>query len=166
MPRRRTLLFLGVVAVAASVTVVSLSGAGAQTTGFTTRGVIGADVTGIAIPGGDDWGALSSLNGRVALTSIRDADVAVVDNQAPSGVTSGDEGDSTCTGGVFNPTAPPDVVCVYISNGDNAVDVRGVSVLPGTANGSKFGFKIVWSTPNDDADSFVEATWAYQRPSS
>jgi hypothetical protein len=87
----------------------------------------------------------------------------VVDNQAPPGVVSSDEGDNACTGTFQNPTAPPDQVCIYISNGDNAVDVHGVSVVPGTG-GSRHGFKMVWSTPSADADSFVEAVWAYRRP--
>jgi hypothetical protein len=112
---------------------------------------------------GDDWGALASITAG-AKTKIIDADVAVVDDQAPAGVVSTDEGDHACTGTYQNPTAPLDKVCIYISNGDNAVDVHGVSVAPGANGGSKYGFKLVWSTPTDDADSFVEAVWAYKAP--
>ena len=153
-------LALGAIVVITSV--LGLSWVSASP-GRTFRGVIGGDFHAVTSAGGDDWGALASLKSP-ALTTIRDADVAVVDDQAPAGVTSSDEEDSDCTGTFASPTAPPDEVCVYISNGDNAVDVHGVSVVPGSASGSKHGFKIVWSTPTDDADTFVEAVWAYHKP--
>jgi hypothetical protein len=59
-------------------------------------------------------------------------------------VTVGDSGDHGCRGTWRVPTAPPDKVCIYIANADNAVDIRGVSISPGSG-GTKYGFKIVWS---------------------
>jgi hypothetical protein len=163
MAKRRTVAVASILSALATMIVLSYQPAGAATA-QTFRGVIGADVHASAGACCDDWGALASIGGR-AKTRIQDVDVAVVDDQAPPGVTSSDEGDVNCAGTFKIPTAPPDKVCIYVSNGDNATDVHGVSVVPG-AGGSKFGFKIVWSTPTDDADSFVEAVWAYQRPAS
>jgi hypothetical protein len=85
-------------------------------------------------------GALASLGGK-AFTRIINADIAVVDDQAPAGVTSEDESDVACTGTFQVPTAPPNKVCIYLSNGVNAVDVHGVSIAPGSTGGSKYGFK-------------------------
>jgi hypothetical protein len=162
MSKRSIATLGGILAMFVSVIALSFSPASAAAP-RTLRGVIGGDFHGIASAGGDDWGALASL-GAKALTRITDADVAVVDDQAPAGVTSGDESDVACTGTFASPTAPADKVCVYLSNGDNAVDVHGVSIAPGSTRGSKYGFKIVWSTPTDDADTFVEASWAYRLP--
>jgi hypothetical protein len=164
MKAKRIAAVGSILAVCASMIALSFnpaSAAGART----LRGVIGGDFHGILSVGGDDWGALASLN-RGAATRINDADVAVVDDQAPAGVTSEDESDHACTGTFQVPTAPPDKVCIYISNGDNAVDVHGVSIVPGSTGGSRYGFKMVWSTPTDDADTFVEASWAYRLPAS
>jgi hypothetical protein len=156
------MLVLAAIAAAIALT-LGLTWARAAGGHKTIRGVIGGDYHAVASAGGDDWGAVASLR-AAAFTGIRDADVAVVDTQAPGGVTSSDESDVECTGTYQNPTAPLDEVCIYISNADNAINVHGVSVFPGTASGSKYGFKIVWDTPNDDADTFVEAVWAYKKP--
>ena len=159
---RRRMLILGAIAAAVALT-VGLTWASAAGGHKTIKGVIGGDYHAVASAGGDDWGAVASLRPG-AFTGIRDADVAVVDDQAPAGVTSSDENDANCTGTYQHPTAPLDQVCIYISNGDNAINVHGVSVFPGTCCGTKYGFKIVWDTPNDDADTFVEAVWAYKKP--
>src|SRR5919109_424376 len=71
-----------------------------------------------------------------------------------------DSGEHPCTGSFRVPTAPPDKVCIYIANADNAADIHGVSISPGSA-GVKWGFKLVWSHVVDGEDSFVDATWAY-----
>jgi hypothetical protein len=162
MSKKRIAAIASTLAVLVSMLALSLQPASAGG-GRTFRGVIGGDFHGVASVGGDDWGALASIAGR-ARTRISDADVAVVDDQAPAGVTSSDESDVACTGTFAVPTAPPDKVCIYISNGDNAIDVHGVSIVPGSTGGSRYGFKIAWSTPTDDADTFVEASWAYQLP--
>jgi hypothetical protein len=164
MKAKRIAAVGSILAVCASMIALSFNPASAASA-RTLRGVIGGDFHGISSVGGDDWGALASLN-RQAATRINDADVAVVDDEAPAGVTSEDESDHACTGTFQVPTAPPDKVCIYISNGDNAVDVHGVSIVPGSTGGSRYGFKMVWSTPTDDADTFVEASWAYRLPAS
>jgi hypothetical protein len=40
-----------------------------------------------------------------------------------------------------NPTAPAGKVCVYVAGGDNANDVNGYSIRPGTG-ASPYGFKV------------------------
>ena len=57
-----------------------------------------------------------------------------------------------------------DLPCRLHSTGDNAVDVHGVSIVPGSTGGSRHGPKIAWSAPTDDADTFVEASWAHNPP--
>jgi hypothetical protein len=163
MSKKRITAIASTLAIFVTMIALSLEPASAGREGRTIRGVIGGDFHGVASAGGDDWGALASLTRRAA-TAISDGDVAVVDNQAPAGVVSSDEADVACTGTYQVPTAPADKVCIYISNGDNAVDVHGVSIVPGSTGGSRYGFKIVWSTPADDADTFVEASWAYRLP--
>jgi hypothetical protein len=128
--------------------------------------VIGVDVEGVAgLTDGGDWGAVASIGGRGAKTRLSDVDVAV-DAALPAGVTNVTVGDATdhgCNGTWRVPTAPPDTVCIYIANADNAFDIRGVSISPGSG-GTKFGFKIVWSHGVNNEDSFVDAVWAYRRP--
>lgn len=154
-------------AVAAVATVVGLSVIpAAAAPAVTIRGVIGLDTEGVAgLTDGGDWGAVASIGGRGARTPLSDTDVAV-DNVLPAGVTNvsvGDASDHGCNGTWRRPTAPPDTVCIYIANADNAVDIHGVSISPGPG-GTKYGFKIVWSHAVDGEDSFVDAVWAYQRP--
>lgn len=163
MSKKRIAAIISTLAVFVTMIALSLQPASAGREGRTIRGVIGGDFHAVASAGGDDWGALASLTRRAA-TPISDGDVAVVDDQAPPGVVSTDETDVACTGTYQVPTAPPDKVCIYISNGDNAVDVHGVSIVPGSTGGSRYGFKMVWSTPTVDADTFVEASWAYRLP--
>lgn len=147
--------------------------------GRTIRGVIGGDFP--AIPAGPStdcinncsWAGYASLPfpARVALT---DGDV-LVDNTT---WVSGDTGQTqptldasevaspvTCTGTVDNPTAPAGKVCIYIAGGDNAEDVAGYSVVPGTG-GSKYGFKLHWVSngPGSAQNTFIDAVWAYTAP--
>jgi hypothetical protein len=154
-----------VLSVLAAMVVLSLTPATAAPA-VTIRGVIGLDTEGVAgLTDGGDWGAVASIGGRGATTRLSDTDVAV-DALLPGRVTNvtvGDSSDHGCGGTWRTPTAPPDTVCIYIANADNAVDIRGVSISPG-ANGTKYGFKIVWSHAIDGEDSFVDAVWAYQRP--
>ena len=162
MLSKRIVGIAGVLGAIGAIIALNLIPAGAAT-GHMVIGAIGGDFHAVASAGGDDWGAVATVPGGAA-TKIIDGDVAVVDDQAPVGVVSSDQNDHACNGTFRQPTAPLDMVCVYISNGDNAVDVHGVSIAPGATGGSKYGFKIVWSTPTDDADTFIEAVWAYHRP--
>jgi hypothetical protein len=150
---------------------------GTLRSGVTVRGVIGGDFP--AIPAGPStecpnncsWGAYASLP-FPAPVGLDDTHVAV-DNQS---WVSGDTGqtqpllgtasdNTTCTGTAANPTAPKGYVCIYIAGGDNAEDVNGYSVLPGTGS-SKYGFKLHWvSTGAGTANNtFIDATWAYTAP--
>jgi hypothetical protein len=163
--RVRMVAIAGVVSALGTMIVLSLTPAVAAPA-VTTRGVIGLDTEGVAgLTDGGDWGAVASIGGRGARTPLSDTDVAV-DAALPAGVanvTVGDSGDHGCNGTWRAPTAPPDTVCIYIANADNAVDIRGVSISPGSG-GTKYGFKIVWSHAIDGEDSFVDAVWAYTRP--
>ena len=82
------------------------------------------------------------------------------DQTAP---TSGDNGDTVCTGTPANPTAPHGMVCIYVAGTDNAANVEGYSVMPGVGE-SRYGFKLKWDIPDGEGDTFVDATWAYRAP--
>ena len=169
MSKIKLLAVAGVVSVISTTVLMSLAPAGAAPR-KTIRGVIGADVEGVpGLTDGGDWGAVATVPGG-ADTRLSDTDVAV-DNVLPGVATDnqpvevGDSTDHACRGTWQLPTAPPDTVCIYIANADNAVDIRGVSISPGSG-GVKWGFKLVWSHATDLEDSFVDATWAYTRPAS
>ena len=165
MSKVRIVAIAGVLSVLGTIIVLSLTPAVAAPA-VTIRGVIGLDTEGVAgLTDGGDWGAVASIGGRGATTRLSDTDVAV-DSVLPPGVANVSVGDATdhgCNGTWLRPTAPPDKLCIYIANADNAFDIRGVSISPGSA-GTKYGFKIVWSHGVDGEDSFVDAVWAYTRP--
>ena len=167
MSRSRIILIASTVALLGGLFALSLSPAGAAKA-RTFRGVIGIDVAAVAGQAeGDDWGDTASIGGK-ARTPLSDADVTVA-AALPAGVDGdvvvSDSGEHACNGTWQKPTAPPDRVCIYIANADNATDIHGVSISPGSG-GTKYGFKIVWDTPNDNQDSFVDAVWAYKPPAS
>jgi hypothetical protein len=155
MSKLRLAAIVGIMAILGAMVALSLAPAGAIHRTRTIRGVIGIDVE--AVPGlteGDDWGDTASLGVR-ARTRLSDTDVTVAGGS--------DSGEHACGGTFVRPTAPRDKVCIYIANSDNATDIHGVSISPGP-RGVRWGFKIVWSTPTDNEDSFVDATWAYRLP--
>jgi len=123
----------------------------------TIRGMVGGDFDTQLPPGGTvgaDWGVDASFQ-RQANNFIKDTDVKVV------GPGSGDSGDfSGCGGNYQNPSAPRGKVCVYIIGSGNATNIRGVTPVPGTTSGSRFGFKLIWDAQGN-GDTFVDATWAY-----
>jgi hypothetical protein len=132
--------------------------------GRTIRGAVGGDFDAAASV--LDWGVILSLPAK-ARAALSDDDVFV--NVA--GWTSGDVGqvqptttdtDAGCDGSPANPTAPAGKVCIYVAGGDNAEDVQGYSVLPGTG-ASPYGFKLKW-TNTATGDTFIDAVWAYQAP--
>lgn len=132
--------------------------------GRTIRGAIGGDFD--AHANTLDWGVVASLPVK-ARNALSDDHVFV----NVTGWTSGDTGqtqpattdtDPGCTGTPANPTAPSGKVCIYVAGGDNAIDVNGYSVLPGTG-ASPFGFKLAW-TNSTTGDTFIDATWAYTAP--
>jgi hypothetical protein len=147
--------------------------------GATVKGVIGGDFP--AIPAGPStdcpnncsWAGYASLP-FPAPNLLTDADVLVDNTTWVSGdtgqtqpVLSSSESGSpaACTGTVANPTAPAGKVCIYIAGGDNADDVAGYSVVPGTG-GSQFGFKLHWVStgPGSANNTFIDAVWAYHAP--
>jgi hypothetical protein len=164
MSKLRIVAIAATTATLAAMIAMSLTPAGAAPRRL-VRGVIGTDVEGVAgLTDGGDWGAVATIGGPGAITRLRDSDVAV-DDALPAGVTNvevSDSDDHACNGTWQRPTAPPDTVCIYIANADNAVDIHGVSISPGP-NGTRYGFKIVWSHAVDGEDSFVDAVWAYNR---
>jgi hypothetical protein len=137
--------------------------------GVTLRGVIGGDFEvqpGTNCPDNCDFGGYASLP-VPGKDKLGDVDV-LVDNESwatgggqtlPALDASEAGSNAACTGTPAAPTAPAGKVCIYIAGGDNAVGVKGVSVLPGVGE-SPFGFKIVWVAPNQD-DTFIDAVWAY-----
>jgi hypothetical protein len=155
MSKLRLAAIVGIMAILGAMVALSLTPAGAIHRTRTIRGVIGIDVE--AVPGmvdGDDWGDTATL-GVGARTRLSDSDVTVASGS--------DSGEHPCNGTWWRPTAPRDKVCIYLANTDNATDIHGVSISPGPG-GVRWGFKIVWSTPADNEDSFVDATWAYRLP--
>jgi len=131
--------------------------------GQTLRGAIGADFT--AAAGAEDFGTIASLP-IPASNPLSDGDVSVNVN------TWGDGGGQTqpsttdtsagCSGSLAEPTAPAGKVCIYVAGGDNAIDVNGFSVIPGSG-ASPYGFKLGW-TSNGAGDTFIDAVWAYTAP--
>ncbi len=140
--------------------------------GMTVRGTIGGDFPAFTTgpnntcPNNCSWEGYASLP-FPAHHVLTDSDVSV--NVA--GWVSGDTGQTQptttdtsagCTGTPANPTAPAGKVCIYVAGGDNAEDLKGYSVLPGTS-GSRYGFKLHWvSTGVGSANNtFIDAVWAY-----
>jgi hypothetical protein len=130
--------------------------------GKTIRGAVGGDFHAYDA-GSDDFGVDVSLP-IPATSGLTDDDVHVVvstwtDGGGQSAPTT-DDGNAGCTGTLSRPTAPPGDVCIYVSGGDNAANLSGYSVMPGTA-ASRYGFKLKWDPPNA-GDTFIDAVWAYR----
>jgi hypothetical protein len=136
--------------------------------GKTIRGAVGADYDNTAAAGTADWGVDVSLP-MPARNALGDSEVEVdVQGWQDGGPgqtapTSGDGGNATCKGTPRHPTAPAGIVCIYVAGADNAANVVGYSVLPGTGQ-SRYGFKLKWDIPDGPGDSFVDGVWAYRAP--
>jgi hypothetical protein len=131
--------------------------------GSTIRGAIGGDFD--SPSGGNDWGVIANLPLK-ARNDLTDADVHVnvstwtnAGGQTPPTTTDGNVG---CTGTIANPTAPAGDVCIYVAGGDNAADLFGFSIVPGTG-GSPYGFKLNFTSPIG-GDTYIDAVWAYTAP--
>lgn len=153
---------LATLAIVLVVGLISM-GIAAPTTPRYQRGAVGGDFDAFQALG--DWGIDESLH-TPAPTPLTDDDVYVVVSKWRSGDTGQTQPTTTdtgpCTGSVRRPTAPEGKVCIYVAGGDNATDVNGYSVRPGTL-GSRFGFKLAW-TNEEPGDTFIDATWAYGNP--
>jgi hypothetical protein len=129
--------------------------------GRTIRGAIGADYH-VYSEASDDVGINVSLP-IPARTALSDDDVHVNvslwetgDGQSQPTTTDTNAG---CDGTLGQPTAPAGDVCIYVAGGDNAQNLSGFSVRPGT-DASRFGFKLKWDPPNT-GDTFIDGVWAY-----
>lgn len=128
--------------------------------GKTIQGAVGGDFA--SETAGGDWGVITSLPLK-ARNDLTDADVSV---NVTTWTDAGGQTDPTttdanpgCTGTVDNPTAPAGEVCIYVAGGDNAADLFGYSVEPGSG-GSPYGFKLAWTSPIT-GDTYIDAVWAY-----
>jgi hypothetical protein len=135
--------------------------------GSTEHGVIGADFDDPGTTTGNDFGVDTTLP-IPAPVALDDAHVFVdvTGWQDAGGQTAPTTADTNagCTGTPAAPTAPAGVVCIYVSGGDHAFNLAGNSVLFG-AGASPYGFKLIWdSSSASEADTFVDATWAYKAP--
>ncbi len=133
--------------------------------GKTIRGAIGGDFH-VYSEASDDFGVAGSLP-IPASSPLGDDDVHIVVTTWTSG--NGQTQPTTtdtnagCTGSLRRPTAPPGDVCIYIAGGDNAENVDGFSIRPGTGR-SRHGFKLGWDAPIT-GDTFLEGVWAYRADS-
>ncbi len=163
-------------ALVAAFVINGLGGSASATlSGTTLRGAIGGDFDS-ELPGGSvngaDWGVIQTLKPK-ASPALNDAHVYAQvgtckkpDNTTPCGsaVNNGDsESNPGCTGSVAVPTAPAGFVCIYVAGADNAANVAGVSIVPGTG-ASPFGFKLIWDSSAHNGDTFIDAVWAYKFP--
>jgi hypothetical protein len=148
--------------------------------GVTVHGVIGGDFPAFptgpstVCPNNCSWAGYASLPYPGRAHVLTDSDV-LVDNTTwvsgdtgqtqPTLATSESGSPALCTGSVANPTAPVGKVCIYIAGGDNAADVAGYSVVPGSG-GSQYGFKLHWVStgPGTANNTFIDAVWAYRAP--
>jgi hypothetical protein len=131
--------------------------------GKTIRGAIGGDFH-VYSDASDDFGVAGSLP-IPASSPLGDDDVHIVVTTWTSGDPAQTQPTTTdtnagCDGTLRRPTAPAGDVCIYVAGGDNAANVEGFSVRPGTAR-SRFGFKLAWDAPGTD-DTFLEGVWAYR----
>jgi hypothetical protein len=143
----------------------SLGGsASASLSGTTIRGAIGGDFD-TQLPAGSlngaDWAVVQSFR---AGNHIHDSNVfIVVSTWNGSGLQpTTSDGPGPCHGSVKTPTAPRGDVCIYVTNSDNALNLNGYSIMPGSG-GSSFGFKLHWDA-SVNGDTFVDAVWAYRYP--
>jgi hypothetical protein len=127
--------------------------------GKTIRGVVGGDFHSFD-PSGADFGVDVSLPVPAA-NPLGDDQVFVNVASDVGGATTTDT-NAGCNGTPGNPTAPAGLVCIYSAGSDNANNLLGFSVLPGTG-ASPYGFKLVWEC-GCEGDTFVDGTWAYTAP--
>ena len=137
---------------------------GVVPSGTTIRGAVGADFHAETAPE-RDFGVDVSLPVPAA-NALSDDEVSInVDGWVSGNGQTQPTTDDTnpgCTGTPASPTAPAGHVCIYVAGGDNAVNVDGFSVLPGTG-ASPYGFKLGWDAAAP-GDTFIDAVWAYTAP--
>jgi hypothetical protein len=135
--------------------------------GSLLRGAVGADFDSQLPPGGlvgADFGVDVSLPQRAG-NRIGDDDVYIAlrwRNGGGQTIPTTSDTNAGCTGSLAFPTARRGKVCIYVAGGDNAANVSGYSVRPGTGQ-SRYGFKLKWDAMHN-GDTFIDAVWAYRYP--
>lgn len=126
--------------------------------GETIHGGIGLDTHAGPLPpgseNGQDFGTIMTLP-IPANEALTDADVIAAgpnSEESPADL-------ALCPGLGLS---TPGVLCIYYSaeSSDNIALVNGYSIVPG-AGGSPYGFKLAWSAPTENADTFIDAVWEY-----
>jgi hypothetical protein len=166
--KRTFVLILGAGLIAAALAIgLGRETANAAASGSLMRGAVGADFDSQLPPGGlvgADFGVDVSLP-KAAGNQLGDNDVYIALRWKNGGGQTKPttlDTSSRCTGTLNLPTAPRGKVCIYIAGGDNAANVSGYSVRPGTAQ-SRYGFKLKWDASHN-GDTFIDAVWAYRYP--
>jgi hypothetical protein len=165
--RKKIGLLLGASLIAAFVVAgITRQGANAAPApGSLLRGAVGADFDNQPPPAtAADFGVDVSLP-KPAGNALDDNDVHVAlrwTNGGGQTIPTTSDTSPRCTGTLRFPTAPRGKVCIYIAGGDNAANVSGYSVRPGTS-ASRYGFKLKWDAVQD-GDTFIDAVWAYRYP--
>ena len=119
--------------------------------GQVVRGVLGArDNVGTSLGSITAFGTIPAKNGQV----LHDGNVVVAGGS--------DSGEASCTGSSATPTAPKGVVCVYLTDSHNAVNIRGLGLYP--VLGNYWGFRIAWEPTTQNQLSYVEGVWAFKAP--
>jgi hypothetical protein len=167
---RKKIGFLLGASLIAAVLVAGITRQGANAApapGSLLRGAVGADFDSQLPPGGlvgADFGVDVSLPQRAG-NALGDNDVYIKLRWTDGGgqtIPTTSDTSAGCTGTLAFPTAPRGKVCIYIAGGDNAANVSGYSVRPGTGE-SRYGFKLKWDAMHN-GDTFIDAVWAYRYP--
>ena len=166
--KRTSVLIVGAGLIAAAPSMgLGRETASAAAAGSLLRGAVGGDFDAQLPPGsvnGADFGVDVSLR-QAAGNQLGDNDVYIALRwKNGGGQTKPTTADTNagCTGTVALPTAPRGKVCIYVAGGDNAANVSGYSVRPGTDQ-SRYGFKLKWDVTHN-GDTFIDAVWAYRYP--
>jgi hypothetical protein len=166
--KRLLVLVLGAGLIAGLVAVaLSRGSADAARHGSLLRGAVGADFDAqlpAGSPVGADFGVDVSLPRRAG-NALGDNDVYIAlrwKNGGGQTIPTTSDTSPRCTGTLARPTAPRGKVCIYVAGGDNAANVSGYSVRPGTDQ-SRYGFKLKWDAMHN-GDTFIDAVWAYRYP--
>jgi hypothetical protein len=159
------ILGAGLIAAAIAIGLGKETAQAAPAPGSLLRGAVGADFDNQPPPAtAADFGVDVSLP-KPAANALDDNDVHVAlrwTNGGGQTIPTTSDTSPRCTGTLRFPTAPRGKVCIYIAGGDNAANVSGYSVRPGTS-ASRYGFKLKWDAVHD-GDTFIDAVWAYRYP--
>jgi hypothetical protein len=167
---KRTLVMIvgaGVIAAAIAIGLGKETAHAAPAPGSLLTGAVGGDFDSQLPPGsgvGADFGVDVGLP-RQAGNLLGDNDVYIALRWQDGGgqtIPTTSDTNAGCSGTVAHPTAPRGKVCIYVAGGDNAANVSGYSVRPGTGE-SRLGFKLKWDAAHN-GDTFIDAVWAYRYP--